>query len=353
MAGGEEEAEDRTEAPTPRRLDKAREEGQVPNSREASGFAALLCAAVAIATVTPAAGAQALAALRSVFARSHELGPEAAWAIVGPVALVLLPVLGAVMVGAVAGTMLQTRGLVSAQGLKPQFSKLSPIAGVRKIVGMDALAEFLKTLLKMAVVGTAVWRALDSPAVLGSVLHLSPGGLLGAVSGAAGRLAVSALAAFALVAGADLLWVRFRHVRKLRMSLKDMKDEAKDTDGDPHVKAQQKQIRAQRSRQRMMAAVPKAAVVITNPTHYAVALAYEEGAAAAPKIVAKGADAIAARIRETAKEAGVPLVSNPPLARALYKLEVDTEIPAAHYQAVAEIIAFVWRARRPRSGGTG
>jgi len=295
--------------------------------------------------VLPSMGRDLLRALRGILERGHELSMEQALEVLMPSALVLLPVLGAAALGAVATTSLQTHGLVSAKGLAPQLSRLSPMAGVKRILGMEALTEFLKTLLKMGLVGAAIWHAGGAPALLEAVMHQPAAALLGTVAEQGMRLVAATLAAFALLAAADLFLVRFRHLRRLRMSRQDMKEEAKDTDGDPHVKAKQRAIRQQKARQRMLAAVPNAAVVITNPTHYAVALGYEEGSAEAPRILAKGADEVAARIREAARDAGVPLVSNPPLARALFRLEVDTEIPAEHYQAVAEIIAFVWRAR--------
>jgi flagellar biosynthetic protein FlhB len=341
----ENEAEDRTEAPSARRLEQARQEGQVPNSRELSGFAALLLAVIAAAMALPSLGRDLLRALRGILERGHELTPDQALEVLLPSSLLLLPILGAAALGAVATTLLQTRGLFSAKGLTPQLSRLSPAAGLKRIFGAESLLEFLKTLLKMALVGAAIWHAGDAPALLEPAMHQPAAALLSLLADQALRLIAATLAAFALLAAADLFLTRFRHLRRLRMSRQDMREEAKDTDGDPHVKAKQKAIRAQRARQRMLAAVPKAAVVITNPTHYAVALGYEEGSAAAPKILAKGADEVAARIREAAHEAGVPLVSNPPLARALFRLEVDTEIPPEHYQAVAEIIAFIWRAR--------
>jgi flagellar biosynthetic protein FlhB len=160
------------------------------------------------------------------------------------------------------------------------------------------------------------------------------------------HLAVASLCVHGIVAGADLMWVRFRHARDLRMSKQDLRDELKDTEGNPHIKARIRRIRVIRARRRMMAKVPGATVVVTNPTHYAVALAYDRTNNPAPRIVAKGADSVAARIREVAEANGVPLVANPMLARALYQLDLDTEIPAEHYKAVAEIIAYVWRLRQ-------
>jgi flagellar biosynthesis protein FlhB len=142
-----------------------------------------------------------------------------------------------------------------------------------------------------------------------------------------------------------VLYVRFRHLRGLRMSRQEVREEHKELEGDPQIKARIKQIRFHRARKRMLAAVPRATVVVTNPTHYAVALAYDRARGGAPRVVAKGVDSMAARIRELAQDNRVPLVANPPLARALYRVELDTEIPAEHYKAVAEIIAYVWRLR--------
>ncbi|UFN48613.1 flagellar type III secretion system protein FlhB [Roseomonas sp. OT10] len=345
MAGEGGEAEDRTEAPTPRRLEKAREEGQVPLSREAVGLATLLLASGAAALALPAAARDLLAVLRGLLSRASALAPVDAWGLAGPVLLALLPVAGAVTAGAVAATLLQTGGMVSGKGLAPQLSRLSPLAGAKRILGPQGAAELLRAVVKLGAVAAALWQATDDPATLRAVLSLPPGALLEAAAGQAARMVGAVLTAMALLAAADLGWVRFRHWRQLRMSRQELKEESKESEGDPHVKARQRQLRQQSSRRRMMAAVPKATVVVTNPTHYAVALAYQEGGNA-PRVVAKGVDAMAARIREAARGAGVPLVANPPLARALYRLELETEIPAEHYAAVAEIIAFVWR-RRP------
>ena len=146
-----------------------------------------------------------------------------------------------------------------------------------------------------------------------------------------------------VIAGLDVMWSRHRLQRRLRMSKQDLRDEHKENDGNPHVKARLRAIRRQRARQQMMQAIPKAAVVLTNPTHYAVALAYEQGSRSAPRVIAKGADEVAARIRALAREHRVPIVENKPLARALFTVPLDAEIPREHFQAVAAVIAYVWR----------
>ncbi|ATR22557.1 Flagellar biosynthetic protein flhB [Roseomonas mucosa] len=343
-----EEAEDRTEAPTPRRLQKAREEGQVAVSREMAGFASLACAVLAASLALPAAGMSMLRSLQALLSRSHAVLPAEALSGLGRDALLaVLPVAAAAALGAVAATLLQTGGLFSAKGLVPQLSRLSPLAGVKRVLGVEGAGQLLRALLKLGLVGLALWWNLDDPTRLRSVMQASPAQLL-AVAGEEMRgLATAAVLAFGLVALGDFGWERFRHLRRMRMSREDLKEEHKESEGDPHLKARQRQLRQQASRRRMMAAVPRATVVVTNPTHYAVALAYEKDSGA-PRVVAKGMDSMAGRIREAAREAGVPLVPNPPLARALYKLELGREIPPDHYAAVAEIIAFVWRRRGGR-----
>ena len=344
MAEEGSEAEDRTEAATPRRLEKAREEGQVALSREVAGFGALAGGVLGLMIGLPPMGIEMMRGLRAVLERAHEIAPATAAVELGRLGLLaVLPAAGLAATGAIAATFGQTRGLVSAKGLAPQVSRINPMAALKRIFGPEGAIEFLRTLLKLGLVGAALWAVLGDLSQLQALLHQPAGALLARGGRTALDLAFAALAAFAAIAALDWLWVRWRHLHRLRMSRQDLKEEMRESEGDPQVKGRLRQLRQQRARRRMMAAVPKAAVVITNPTHFAVALAYDQGASAAPRVVAKGADAMAARIRAAAQEAGVPLVSNPPLARALYRLDLDTEIPPEHYQAVAEIIAYVWR----------
>ncbi|MBR0649320.1 EscU/YscU/HrcU family type III secretion system export apparatus switch protein [Roseomonas terrae] len=345
MAGQDDgsEAEDKTEAASPRRLEKAREDGQVALSRDLVGFGALSGGVLGLVLSAPLA-VEMLRGLAGAMARAHAIPVmESALEMARLGLMAALPVALLTALGAIAATFLQTRMLVSAKGLAPQLSRLNPFASLKRIFGPDGAVELLRTIIKLGLVGAALWHAMGDPAELPRLLFLPAAALLARLGEAAADLTIAALLAFAAVAALDWLWVRHRHLQRLRMSRQDQKEEARESEGDPHVKARQRQIRQQRARGRMMAAVPKAAVVITNPTHFAVALAYEQGGEAAPRIVAKGADEVAARIRAAAGEAGVPVVSNPPLARALFRLDLDTEIPPEHYQAVAEIIAYVWR----------
>lgn len=338
------EAEDKTEAATPRRIEKAREEGQVAVSRELAGFAALGGGVLGLMIALPPAGAEMLRGMRAVLERSHEIPPMVAALELGWLGLLAaLPAAVLAATGALVVTLLQTRMMVSAKGITPMFSRVNPMAALKRIFGVEGAIEFLRTLLKLGLVGAALWWVLADPAALVTLLAMPPGALLREGAKAAIDLTIAALVAFAGIAVLDWLWVRWRHLHQLRMSRQELKEEMRESEGDPHVKARLRRLREQRARSRMMQAVPKAAVVITNPTHFAVALAYDQGSSAAPRVVAKGADEVAARIRAMADEHRVPIVSNPPLARALFRLDLDTEIPAEHYQAVAEIIAYVWR----------
>ncbi|MBU8537682.1 EscU/YscU/HrcU family type III secretion system export apparatus switch protein [Falsiroseomonas tokyonensis] len=347
MAEGGEggDAADRTEAATPRRIEKAREDGQVAMSREAVGWAALAGGTLAAMLALPVTGSEMLRAMRATLERGHALEmTDTVLRLSGHGLMAVLPVAAAAGFGAVAATLLQTGGLVTAKNMAPRLDKISPWAGLKRLVSPESAVELLRNLLKLGLVGVALWYALGDLQEIQAALHQAPGALPATAGAAALRLMLAALVAFAGIAGLDVMWVRYRHFSRLRMSKQELREEAKDSEGDPMLKARRRQMRQAQGRRRMMAAVPRADVVVTNPTHYAVALSYG-GDSAAPKVVAKGVDAMAARIRDVAQQHGVPLVANPPLARALWRLEVDAEIPPEHYQAVAEIIAYVWRQR--------
>jgi flagellar biosynthesis protein FlhB len=349
VAEGGDDGQEKTEAPTPRRLEKAREEGQVAVSRELASLGALIFAGIALFTIAPIFAGELLRVSRAVLARSHELGPgETLRALAGAGFLVVLPVAGFAALGALLATMSQTRGLFSATALMPKFSKISPIAGAKRLFGLDGLAEFVRTLVKLGVVGVALWWTIGPLELLRAPLQEPAAALVGRIGSQALQLLAASVLAFSLIAVLDVLYTRWRHRERLLMSRQELREEMKETDGSPEFKARRLQIRRTRARRRMLAEVPKAAVIITNPTHYAIALAYSEGSSGAPRVVAKGVDAMAARIRAAAQEARVPMVSNPPLARALFRVELDESIPPEHYAAVAEIIAFVWRAQKRR-----
>ncbi len=350
MAEGD-QGDDKTEAATSRHLDQAREAGQVPVSREMVTFAGLGAVVMVLGYQSRTIMQHLLPDMVAFLARTAEtamLGSarlfSAASGTLGAIAPALL---AAAFVGA-AAILVQTNFLLHLGSLQPKISRVDPMAGMKRVFGFNGLVEIVKSLAKLGLLAAAMWIAIKGDwTELVRLPWESPRGLLSAIGRPTFHLLIAGVVVQGIVGGADVMWVRFRHARDMRMTKQDIRDELKDTDGNPHIKARIRRIQIIRARQRMMAKVPTATVVITNPTHYAVALAYDRAQNPAPRIVAKGADTLAARIREVAGANGVPVVVNPPLTRALYPLELDTEIPAEHYKAVAEIIAYVWRLRQP------
>jgi flagellar biosynthetic protein FlhB len=239
----------------------------------------------------------------------------------------------------------------SFEPLKPNFGKLSPLAGFKRLFSKQAAANFAKSLFKLLLLGTVMTMILWPERLrLESMLHLDPTLLLGIAFSMIKHLMGSVVALLALVAIADYAFQYQQWYGKLKMSVQEVKEEYKQSEGDPHIKGRIRQLRTAKMRKRMMAAVPKASVIITNPTHYSVALSYERGMSA-PVCVAKGVDNIAFKIREVARAHDIPIVENVPLARALYAtVDIDEEIPVEHYHAVAEIIGYVMGLRRNLSG---
>jgi flagellar biosynthetic protein FlhB len=345
----ETDQQDRTEAATPRRLQRAREEGHLPVSRELPVLAGLAGVALALSMAAPAAAERLLPRLGMFLGRLHTLdlsdGGALALRLAGLAVLgAAAPFVLAALLGGVAGVLLQTGVQANLAALRVDPGRISPLAGLRRLLGLDNLMDAVKSIAKIAATGLALWFTLAGDLrLLADAPRWDVRVLVGHIGAELLRVLFAVLAVQAVISGLDLFWVRLRHARSMRMSRHDIREETKETDGDPRVKARLRQLRMQRARRRMMAAVPKATVVITNPTHYAVALVYDRAKNAAPRVVAKGVDTMAARIREVAEANKVPLVANPPLARALHQVELDTDIPAEHYQAVAEIIAYVWR----------
>jgi flagellar biosynthetic protein FlhB len=264
----------------------------------------------------------------------------------------VLPLLLLVVV-AIAGSVVQTGLVFAVEKLGFDLARLSPLAGFQRLFSMRSGVEFLKNLAKVgAVMALAAMLLMPEIGRLPMLASIGAGALAGEIHHLMLRLFLGVLGLVAALALVDYGYQRMSFMRQMRMSKQEVKEEHKQAEGDPAVKARLRQIRMERSRRRMMAAVPTASVVVTNPTHFAVALRYEMGSKGAPRVVAKGADLIAKRIREVAEENDVPLVENPPLARALYAtVDLDREIPPEHYKAVAEIISYVFRLKgkmRPR-----
>jgi flagellar biosynthetic protein FlhB len=343
------QSEDKTEAATAKHLDQARDDGRVPVSRELVTFASLSAVILVLGYQSQPIMLHLLPNMVMFLSRTGEasiLGPAQIRSALSAVLAAIAPALVAAMLAGTGAVLLQTKFLLHLGSLQPKVSRVNPMSGLKRVFGAKGLVEVVKALGKLGLLVVAIWIATKGD--WSGILRLpwqDPHALLAAIARPAFHLFTAAAATQCVVAGADLFWVHFSHARDLRMSKQDIRDEMKDSEGNPHIKARIRRIRVIRARRRMMAKVPAATVVITNPTHFAVALAYERGNNPAPRIVAKGADSVAAKIREIAAANRVPVVANPPLARTLFRLELDTEIPAEHYKAVAEIIAYVWRLR--------
>ncbi len=341
---------DRTETASARRLQKARGDGDVPISRELGLLAGLAGGTGVLAAQIAAAGNAPLLWFGAMLQR-RGVPPEAALAsAVVTVFHVMLPAACGAAGAIVAATFLQTGFLIRTEALLPDLSRISPLHGIKKLLSVETLLQAGKSVAKLAVLSCALWLALHRLLpVLPTVPRWTQVALarrmLAGASGLIGLLA----GAQALLALFDLFLVRLRYAARMRMSRQEQRDEHKESEGNPQVKQRLRQLGRARARRRMMAAVRKATVVVTNPTHYAVALAYEKGGKSAPRVVAKGADDVADRIRAEARTYNIPVVANPPLTRALYRIELDTEIPVEHFKAVAEIVAYVWRLQTRRT----
>ncbi len=342
---------ERSQEPSQKRLQEALDRGDVVKSQEVSAWFVMAGATLVLMAFTGPMAAKVTTSLRGLIANSYDirvdgpgfiaviarLGGEVIAATALPLALLMLAALG--------GNLVQHRLVWSGEALKPKLSKISPAAGFGRLMSVQALANFAKGLAKLGVVG-AVMAALLWPERhrLEGLVSFDPAAILPMTHALSMKLLGFVVAILAIVAAADYLFQYRQWYERQKMSIAELKEEFKQTDGDPAVKAKIRQIR--RMRKRMMAAVPTASVVITNPTHYAVALRYERGMNA-PICVAKGIDLIARKIREVATEHDIPIVENPPLARAIHAtVEIDQEIKPEHYKAVAEIIGYVMRLNR-------
>jgi len=340
-----------TEEPTAKRLEQAHEQGDIIKSPEVSAFVLLLGGTIAIMMFGGSVMTKLASAMRIFLEQPDQMaiGPSDVMGIARYVSLSMLTILGpvfAVMIAAaVGGHVLQGRPTFSFEKIKPDLAKLNIFSAFTRMFGLDGLMNLGKGLLKIGVVGFAIWTQIwPERTMLEGVLSQSPGDVVSDMSHLLFKVLMAALVALAAIAAADYIVQRQRWLQRNRMSKQEIKEEYKQNEGDPHIKAKIRQIRQERAKKRMIADVPKATVIITNPTHYAVALRYESGKMAAPVCVAKGVDALALKIREVAKEHDVPIVENPPLARALHAtVEVDEVIPQEHFKAVAQVIGYVMR----------
>ncbi|WP_420997227.1 flagellar biosynthesis protein FlhB [Cupriavidus sp. 30B13] len=342
---------EKTEPASPRRLEKAREEGQVVRSRELATLIMLMSGVAGLWALGGTLGSK----LNAVMHASLAFEPATAFDTsrmmsrfamnVWEGLLAFLPLLLLFGAAALAGPMLLGGWLFSTQSLAPDFSRLSPLKGLGRLFSSQSLVELAKAVAKALLVGSVagwvLWHRLgEAVALMNAPLHEALLHMLEFVLHCCGLVAASLV----LVAALDVPWQYWTFFKKLRMTKEELKQEHKDSEGDPHIKNRIRQQQRAMARRRMMSEVPKADVVVTNPTHFAVALRYEEGRMGAPRVVAKGSEEVAARIREIAAEHNVPLLSAPPLARALHRhVELGHEIPAGLYTAVAEVLAWVYQ----------
>jgi flagellar biosynthesis protein FlhB len=350
---GDNDDQQRSEDPTQKRLDEALERGDVVKSQEVNTWFILGAATLILLAFSAPMGRDITATLRGLIANSYAIRTDgrgflALMNTVGLeiIAAVALPFL-VLMLAAIGGNMIQHRLVWTVEALKPKLSKISPMAGLKRLFSMQAIANFLKGLIKLVVLGAIMtWLLWPARQRLEGLVTIDPASILPLTQSLSLEMLGAVAAVLAIVAAADYLFQYRQWFERQKMSLREMKEEFKQTEGDPAVKGKLRQLRQLRMKKRMMAAVPTASVVITNPTHFAVALQYDRGMNA-PVCVAKGVDALALKIREVAGEHGVPIVENPPLARTLHAtVEIDEEIPAEHYQAVAEVIGYVMKINR-------
>jgi flagellar biosynthesis protein FlhB len=343
----------KTEMPTQRKLEKAHEQGDVAKSQEVTSFFILAAATLVFMIGAPSAVRDLTAKLRGLLGNMHQISIDAAgltalgWYAVSAILTALaFPFLFG-CVASVAGNMIQHMPVLSAQGLMPKFSRLSPMSGLKRMLGKEAFVNFLKGMLKIVIVGAVICAVLwPYRGFFESMASADVAAILPRSQGMVLKLMGAVLAIYFFLAGIDYLYQRHAWIERQKMTKQEIKEEFKEQEGNPEIKAKLAQMRRQMSRRRMMSKVPKASVIIMNPTHYAVALQYEPGMDA-PVCVAKGLDELALRIKSVAMEHGVPVVENPPLARALHAaVELDGAVPEEQYKAVAEVIGYVMRLKR-------
>jgi len=346
----------KTEDPSQKRLDDALNRGDVVKSHEVNTWFIIAGGTMVLFAFAHSMSADLNSALRGIIANSHRL-PTDGRDLIAFAALLGTRVFGilaapflVLMLAAIAGSMVQHRWVWSVESLRPALSKISPMSGAKRMFSKQALVNFAEGLAKLTLIGPVMAAILwPERSRLEGLVTVDPAALLEIARSLALRLLIAVVAILAVVAALDYFWQYRQWYERQKMSVRELREEFKQAEGDPAIKAKIRQIRQNRAKKRMMTKVPKASVVITNPTHYAVALHYARGMNA-PICVAKGMDLMAFKIREIAQTHAVPIVENPPLARALHAtVEIDQEIPPEHYQAVAEVVGYVMRLNRAAS----
>lgn len=349
----EDDDSQKTEDPTEKRKTKSRNEGQVPSSQEIKSWMALLGGAFGLLILAPGV-ANNVRMMGARFVESpdaipldsehfHKMFADVLW----DMSLAMAPVFGLLVILSLAASIAQTGLIWAPKKIEPKGSNISLLKGVKRLVSLRALVEFAKGILKLVLVTVVAlmvaWPFMND---LGLFIERDIRAMLERLLTVSIWFTLASVSVMTVIAAIDFAYIKYSHIKQLKMSKQEVKDENKQSEGDPHVKARIRQIRSERAQQRMMASVPEADVVITNPTHFAVALRYKIEEMQAPVLVAKGIDSLAFRIREVAEENDIAIVENPPLARALYaSVEIDEEVPEEHYMAVAEVIGYVMRLR--------
>jgi len=346
----------KTEAPSQRRLTEARNQGDAPKSPDVSSFATLAAAGTVVLLSGGLAAQQMSTNLLPFLAHpdSIDLTGQGGVGVMHAAIMAAIPglwVLGAAALAGVSANVLQQGFIWSTSKLAPDPSRLSPAKGLERMFGIDGLMQNGKSVLKILALGSVAWMILrPRAAVVQNLSALQIAAILPFSAEALKALLIAVLVVLGVIAGADWFWQRYRFIERLRMTKEEVKEDTKDAEGDPHIKAKLRAKRMARSRQRVLQSVPKATVVVMNPTHYAVALRYVQGETPAPLCVAKGLDALALKIREIAEGLDIPIIEDPPLARALFaSMEIDQTIPREHYEAVAKIIGFIMGRSKPRA----
>jgi flagellar biosynthetic protein FlhB len=355
----ENDDQERTEQPSEKRLREAREKGDVPRSRDLSGALVVMAGVAALLSGSEGLMAHARAIYRLGLSYSRDalfsdaLPARVLGMAVREALMLFAPVAVATLLATFAGPMLLGGISFSGQALQPKFDRLDPVKGLGRIFAMRGLVELGKALLKLLFIGAALALLLEH-----SVDELQALGRADVALGVAramsllGRSALLFGALLALIGGADALYQKFDHAKRLRMTRQELKDEAKETEGNPELKGRIRQVQFEMSRRRMMQELPKADVLVTNPTHFAVALKYDETGAGAPRVIAKGVDVLAQQIRLVASGHRIPMVEAPPLARALYATtSLGREIPVSLYVAVAQVLAYVYQLKQATARG--
>ncbi|MCH2250485.1 MAG: flagellar type III secretion system protein FlhB [Cognatishimia sp.] len=352
--GDDQDKSQQTQEPTEKKLRDARKKGDVPTSKETGNMMVVVSligvAGFALQWQMP----QMVDALSLLIDQSgtihigsnsagvNDLG-EIFWDFVLRVSTAIMPVFGLMLVGAIFGVLIQGETVVAAERIKPKLSKISLIGGIKRQFSANTFVEFIKSFVKVLVVGgLALWVTDGAVRAIWQTPGFLPEYLPGYMADAARKLLIAAAIFLVPVAILDILWQRFNWRNKQMMSIKEVRDEMKESEGDPLIRGKRAALRRQRAQQRIAASVPNADVILTNPTHYAVALKYELGEDVAPVCVAKGTDLMARQIRLIAHEHEIPILENKPLARTLYDVvEIDDPVPVEHWEVVAEIISFV------------